>query len=121
MPISGMVTSAGTKVPMRLPAVERAKMRPAARPAASTSATERRMANGVTMPRSTTGGANNARAAMNEPTTALGESVSTPLIERSRNGRATKGTAATRTAAANTMKPRRRALGRLSAQRPPSQ
>ena len=44
VPMSGMVTMAGTKVPMRLPAVERAKMRPATRPASSTPVAARRIA-----------------------------------------------------------------------------
>ena len=38
VPISGMVTRAGRKVPTRLPAVDSAKMRPAVDPAFSTSA-----------------------------------------------------------------------------------
>ena len=61
VPISGIVIRAGTNVPSRLPAVERAKTRPATTPAASTSVTARRMANGVTMPSSTTGGAKSSK------------------------------------------------------------
>ena len=103
VPMSGMVMRAGTKVPMMLPAVESAKIRPATRPASSTPVAASRMANGVTMPSSTTGGANSASDAANEPTTAPVDSVSMPLMERSRNGRATKGIAATQTAAARTI------------------
>ena len=121
VPMSGMVMMAGTKVPMRLPAVESAKMRPATRPASSTPVAARRMANGVTMPSSTTGGANRASDAANEPTTAPVESVSMPLIERSRNGCATKGIMATQAAAARTMTASSCGDGCLSAMRPPSQ
>ena len=121
VPISGIVIRAGTKVPSRLPAVERAKTRPATTPAVSTSVTARRMAKGVTMPSRTTGGAKSASEATKEPTTAPADRLSRPPIERSRNGRATNGTAAIRAAAASTMKPSRRALGRASARRPPSQ
>ena len=67
VPMSGMVISAGRKVPMRLPAVESANTRPATRPASCTPVAARRMANGVTMPSSTTGGANSARDAAKEP------------------------------------------------------
>ena len=70
VPMSGMVMRAGTKVPMMLPAVESAKMRPATRPASSTPVAASRMANGVTMPSSTTGGAKSASDAAKEPTTA---------------------------------------------------
>ena len=121
VPMSGMVMRAGTKVPMRLPAVESAKIRPATRPASSTPVAARRMANGVTIPSSTTGGANSARDAANEPTTAPVDSVSMPLMERSRNGRATKGIAATHAAAASTIVARSCGDGRRSARRPPSQ
>ena len=121
VPMSGIVMRAGTKVPMRLPAVESAKIRPATRPASSTPVAARRMANGVTIPSSTTGGANSASDATNEPTTAPVDSVSIPLIERSRNGRATKGIAATQTAAASTIVARSCGDGRRSARRPPSQ
>ena len=107
--------SAGTKVPMMLPAVERAKTRPATRPASATPVAARRMANGVTIPSSTTGGANSASDAANEPTTAPVEMVSMPLIERSRNGRATKGIAATHAAAASTMTASSCGEGRRSA------
>ncbi len=121
VPMSGMVTMADTKVPMRLPAVERAKMRPATRPASSTPVAARRMANGVTMPSSTTGGANSASDAANEPTTAPVESVSMPLMERSRKGCATKGITATQAAAASTRAASSCGDGCLSAMRPPSQ
>ena len=121
VPISGIVMRAGTKVPMMLPAVDSAKMRPATRPASSTPVAARRMANGVTMPSRTTGGAKSASDAAKEPTTAPVEIVSMPLIERSRNGRATKGIAATHAAAASTMVARSCGEGRRSARRPPSQ
>ena len=94
---------AGTKVPMMLPAVESAKMRPATRPASAIPVAASRMAKGVTIPSSTTGGANSASDAAKEPTTAPVEIVSMPLMEMSRNGRATKGIAATHAAAQSTI------------------
>ena len=121
VPMSGMVMRAGTNVPMRLPAVESANTRPATRPASCTPVAARRMANGVTIPSSTTGGANRARDAAKDPTTAPVESVSMPLMERSRNGRATKGMRATHAAAASTMPASREGDGRRSARRPPTQ
>ena len=78
VPISGMATSAAKKVPRMLPAVESAKMRPATRPASATPVAASLTANGVTMPSSTTGGANSASAAANEPSTAPVETVSMP-------------------------------------------
>ena len=121
VPISGMATSAARKVPRMLPAVESAKMRPATRPASVTPVAARRTANGVTMPRRTTGGANSASAAANEPRTAPVETVSMPCTERSRRGRATNGTAAMSAAATMTMVASSGAEGRRSASRPPSQ
>ena len=121
VPMSGMVMRAGTNVPMRLPAVDSANTRPATRPASCTPVAARRMANGVTIPSRTTGGAKRASDAANEPTTAPVESVSIPLMERSRNGRATKGIAATQAAAASTMVARSEGDGWRSARRPPSQ
>ena len=121
---SGMVTSAGTNVPMRLPAVESAKTRPATRPASSTPVVASRMANGVTMPSSTTGGANSTSDAANEPTTAPVESASMPRTERSRNGRATKGMAATSTRGGEhepAEQPRRRAAVGEAAAEPVAQ
>ena len=121
VPISSMVTSAGTKVPSRLPSVESANTRPETRPASATSVVARRMANGVTMPSSTTGGANSMSDAAKEPTTEPVESVWMPRTERSRKGRARKGTRATQTAAPRTRVASSRGDGRRSARRPPSQ
>ena len=121
VPMSGMVMRAGTNVPMRLPAVESANTRPATRPASATPVAASRMANGVTMPSSTTGGANSASEAAKDPTTDPVDSVSMPLMERSRNGRATKGIAATQAAAASTTTASSCGEGCLSATRPPSQ
>ena len=106
---------------MRLPAVDSANTRPATRPASCTPVAARRMANGVTIPSSTTGGANSARDAAKDPTTAPVESVSMPWMERSRNGRATNGIRATHAAAASTIAARRVGEGWRSATRPPSQ
>jgi hypothetical protein len=79
------------------------------------------MANGVTIPSSTTGGANSASEAANDPTTAPVDRVSIPCTERSRNGRATKGMAATQAAADSTITASSCGEGCLSAIRPPSQ
>ncbi len=103
VPISGIVTRAGRNVPRMLPAVDRAKMRPAVRPASSTPVAARRTAKGVTMPSRITGGAKSASEAANEPTTAPTEIVSMPRTDRSRNGRATNGTAAINAAAIRTI------------------
>ena len=113
--------SAGTKVPMMLPAVESAKMRPATRPASATPLVARRMAKGVTMPSRITGGANSTTEAAKEPTTAPVEMLVMALTERSRKGRARNGTAATSAPATSTMPASRRGEGRRSARRPPSQ
>jgi hypothetical protein len=73
------------------------------------------------MPSSTTGGANSASAAANEPSTAPVETVSIARTESSRNGRATKGTAAMSAAAAMTIFARSVVDGRRSASLPPNQ
>ena len=121
VPISGMATSAARNVPRMLPAVESAKMRPATRPASSTPVAASLTANGVTMPSSTTGGANSASAAANEPSTAPVDSVSMPRTESSSSGRATNGTAAMSAAATMTIVASSVADGRRSASLPPNQ
>jgi hypothetical protein len=65
--------------------------------------TARRIANGDTTPRSTTGGAQRTSTAKKLPTTAPTDAESRPSTVRSRNGLAAKGISATQTAAASTM------------------
>ena len=86
VPIAGMSTSAGRKVPSSDPAVESAYRRPATAPEVSTLVTARRIANGDTIPRSTTGGAQSSSTARKLPTTAPAEASSSPSTVRSRNG-----------------------------------
>ena len=84
-------------------------------------ATASRIANGDTIPRSTTGGAHRSSTARKLPMTAPADAVSRPSTVKSRNGLAANGMSATNTAATSTMKPSSAGSGRRSAIRPPSQ
>ena len=79
-----------------------------------------RMANGVTMPRSRTGGTNSISEAANEPMTAPVETAAMPFRVMLRNGLATNGTTAMSTAPASTTTPSTRGSGQRSAILPPS-
>ncbi len=79
-----------------------------------------RIANGATIPSSTTAGAKSSSTAKNEPITAPAEASSRLLTVASRNGRATNGVIATQSAAASTIRPSSLGSGRRSATRPPS-
>ena len=78
VPIAGMRINAGRKTPTSEPPVESAYSLPATAPAVSTSTTASLMANGDTIPSSTTGGAQRSSTARKLPTTAPTDASSRP-------------------------------------------
>jgi hypothetical protein len=116
-----MRTSAGRKVPTSEPAVDSAYSRPATAPAVAIAETASLIANGETIPRRTTGGAQSSNTATKLPITAPADAVSRPSTVKSRNGFAANGINAMNAAAASTIAPSSLGSGRRSARRPPSQ
>ena len=86
VPTSGMSSSALRNVPASEPNVEMAYRRPEVLPASSISSSARRIANGETMPSTSTGVATSASTPMSEPTNAPAATVSSASTARERKG-----------------------------------
>ena len=92
VPMTGIRISTGRKVPMMLPIVEMAYMRPDTCPAVAVSSIASRMAKGETVPSSVTGMANRMSITPNEPTSSAAWMLNTARAATCNTGRATIGT-----------------------------
>ncbi len=99
VPMVGIRTSTGTKVPTRLPTVDRAYSPPAVLPADWTSVTTRRMAKGETQPSSVMGTAKSSTTPSSDPARMPALYSAKPRTDQASTGRATNGTRPSRNAA----------------------